>query len=69
MAPDHRGGPEEFEESIGSARRDGNCRPDFSWVPSNAWVGVGLMKATKVLVAPPTCSAAQSIHPEGDAQS
>ena len=23
-------------------------RPDYNWVPSNIWVGVGLMKAAKV---------------------
>jgi sulfide:quinone oxidoreductase len=23
-------------------------RPDYNWVPSNIWVGVGLMKASKV---------------------
>ncbi len=54
-------------------------RPDYNWVPSNIWVGVGLMKPSKVVVplAPIyeragiefVLAAAQSIHPEGDAQS
>ena len=53
-------------------------RPDYNWVPSNIWVGVGLMKPSKVVVplAPIyeragiefVLAAAQSIHPEGGAQ-
>jgi sulfide:quinone oxidoreductase len=51
-------------------------RPDYNWVPSNIWVGVGLMKPSKVTfpLAPIyeragmefVQSAAREIHPEGD---
>jgi sulfide:quinone oxidoreductase len=52
-------------------------RPDYNWVPSNIWVGVGLMKPTQVTfpLAPVyeragiefVQAAARSIHPDGDA--
>ena len=51
-------------------------RPDYNWVPSNIWVGVGLMKAAKVTfpLAPIyehagiefVQAAAREIHPEGE---
>jgi len=51
-------------------------RPDYNWVPSNIWVGVGLMKPTQVTfpLAPVyeragiefVQAAASEIHPEGD---
>ncbi len=51
-------------------------RPDYNWVPSNIWVGVGLMKPSKVTfpLAPIyeragiefVQAAAREIHPEGD---
>ncbi len=54
-------------------------RPDYNWVPSNIWVGVGLMKPKQVLVSLPPIyarngigfrqAAAVSIHPEGNAES
>ncbi len=52
-------------------------RPDYNWVPSNIWVGVGLMAASKVSfpLAPIyeragiefVQAAAEEIHPEGNA--
>jgi sulfide:quinone oxidoreductase len=54
-------------------------RPDHNWVPSNIWVGVGLMRADQVLVPlAPLCrrrgidfrqARALAIHPEGSADS
>ena len=54
-------------------------RPDYNWVPSNIWVGVGLMKAEKVTfpLAPIyeragiefVQASAREIHPEGDPDS
>ncbi len=54
-------------------------RPDYNWVPSNIWVGVGLMKPDRVTVplAPIydragiefVQAAARTIHPEGDLDS
>ena len=54
-------------------------RPDYNWVPSNIWVGVGLLKPAKVVfpLAPVyeragiefVQAAAREIHPEGDAGS
>jgi sulfide:quinone oxidoreductase len=51
-------------------------RPDYNWVPSNIWVGVGLMRPEQVTfpLAPVyeragiefVQAAARSIHPEGD---
>ena len=51
-------------------------RPDYNWVPSNIWVGVGLMTAEKVTfpLAPVyeqagiefVQASAREIHPEGD---
>ena len=51
-------------------------KPDYNWVPSNIWVGVGLMKPAKVTfpLAPVyeragiefVQAAAREIHPEGD---
>jgi sulfide:quinone oxidoreductase len=51
-------------------------RPDYNWIPSNIWVGVGLMKPEKVTfpLAPVyerhgiefVQAAAREIHPEGD---
>jgi sulfide:quinone oxidoreductase len=51
-------------------------RPDYNWVPSNIWVGVGLMKPAQVTfpLAPVyeragiefVQAAAKEIHPEGD---
>jgi sulfide:quinone oxidoreductase len=51
-------------------------RPDYNWVPSNIWVGVGLMKPAQVTfpLAPIyeragiefVQAAAQEIHPEGN---
>jgi len=51
-------------------------RPDYNWVPSNIWVGVGLMKPAQVTfpLAPVyeragiefVQAAAREIHPEGD---
>ncbi len=51
-------------------------KPDYNWIPSNIWVGVGLMKPEKVVfpLAPVyerhgiefVQAAAQEIHPEGD---
>jgi sulfide:quinone oxidoreductase len=51
-------------------------RPDYNWVPSNIWVGVGLMKPEQVTIplAPVyeragiefVQAAAREIHPEGD---
>jgi len=51
-------------------------RPDYNWVPSNIWVGVGLMKPSQVTfpLAPVyeragidfVQAAAREIHPEGD---
>ena len=51
-------------------------RPDYNWVPSNIWVGVGLMTAAKVTfpLAPVyeragiefVQASAREIHPEGD---
>jgi hypothetical protein len=51
-------------------------RPDYNWVPSNIWVGVGLMKPAKVTfpLAPVyeragtefVQAAARELHPEGD---
>jgi sulfide:quinone oxidoreductase len=51
-------------------------RPDYNWVPSNIWVGVGLMKPAQVTIplAPVyeragiefVQAAAREIHPEGD---
>jgi sulfide:quinone oxidoreductase len=51
-------------------------RPDYNWVPSNIWVGVGLMKPAQVTVplAPIyeragiefVLASAREIHPEGD---
>jgi sulfide:quinone oxidoreductase len=53
-------------------------RADYNWVPSNIWVGVGLMRAAKVTfpLAPVyeragiefVQAAAREIHPEGDAE-
>lgn len=53
-------------------------RPDYNWVPSNIWVGVGLMTPDKVTfpLAPIyerkgiefVQAAATELHPEGDAQ-
>ena len=52
-------------------------RPDYNWVPSNIWVGVGLMKASKVTfpLAPIyeragiefVQASARELHPEGRA--
>ena len=52
-------------------------RPDYNWVPSNIWVGVGLMKPERVLLplAPIyeragiefVLASAREIHPDGDA--
>ncbi len=54
-------------------------KPDYNWIPSNIWVGVGLMAPQKVTVplAPIyeragiefVQAAARSIHPEGDLES
>jgi sulfide:quinone oxidoreductase len=54
-------------------------RPDYNWVPSNIWVGVGLMRADQVLVPLAPLyrrsgidfhqARAVSIHPEGGAGS
>jgi len=54
-------------------------RPDYNWVPSNIWVGVGLMQPSQVTfpLAPVyeragiefVQAAAREIHPEGDAGS
>ena len=51
-------------------------RPDYNWVPSNIWVGVGLMKPAQVTIplAPVYAragiefvqAAAREIHPDGD---
>ncbi len=51
-------------------------KPDYNWIPSNIWVGVGLMKPEKVVfpLAPVyerhgiefIQAAAREIHPEGD---
>jgi sulfide:quinone oxidoreductase len=51
-------------------------RPDYNWIPSNIWVGVGLMKPEKVSfpLAPVyerhgiefVQAAAREIHPDGD---
>ena len=51
-------------------------RPDYNWVPSNIWVGVGLMKPAQVMIplAPIyeragiefVQAAAREIHPDGD---
>ena len=51
-------------------------RPDYNWVPSNIWVGVGLMKPSKVTfpLAPIyeragiefVQAAARELHPEGN---
>ena len=51
-------------------------RPDYNWVPSNIWVGVGLMKPAQVTfpLAPLyeragiefVQASAREIHPEGD---
>ncbi len=51
-------------------------RPDYNWVPSNIWVGVGLMKPAQVTfpLAPVyeragiefVQAAARELHPEGD---
>ena len=51
-------------------------RPDYNWVPSNIWVGVGLLKPAKVTfpLAPVyeragiefVQAAAREIHPEGE---
>ena len=51
-------------------------RPDYNWVPSNIWVGVGLMKPTQVTfpLAPVyertgiefVQASARELHPEGD---
>ena len=51
-------------------------RPDYNWVPSNIWVGVGLMKPAQVTIplAPVyeragiefVQAAAREIHPDGD---
>jgi sulfide:quinone oxidoreductase len=51
-------------------------RPEYNWVPSNIWVGVGLMRPTQVTfpLAPVyeragiefVQAAAREIHPEGD---
>ncbi len=53
-------------------------RPDYNWVPSNIWVGVGLMKPSQVTfpLAPVyeragiefVQATARSVHPEGDLQ-
>ncbi|MHB1569789.1 MAG: NAD(P)/FAD-dependent oxidoreductase [Solirubrobacteraceae bacterium] len=53
-------------------------RPDYNWVPSNIWVGVGLLKPAKVTfpLAPVyeragiefVQASAREIHPEGDAE-
>jgi|SRR5579872_2831911 len=53
-------------------------RPDYNWVPSNIWVGVGLMRPEEVIIplAPIyeragiefVQAAAQELHPEGDPQ-
>ena len=53
-------------------------RPDYNWVPSNIWVGVGLMKPAQVVfpLAPIyeragiefVLASAREIHPEGDIQ-
>jgi sulfide:quinone oxidoreductase len=53
-----------------------NPRPDYNWVPSNIWVGVGLMTPAKVTfpLAPVyeragiefVQASAREIHPEGD---
>jgi sulfide:quinone oxidoreductase len=52
-------------------------KPDYNWIPSNIWVGVGLMKPEKVVfpLAPVyerhgiefVQASAREIHPEGDA--
>ena len=54
-------------------------RPDYNWVPSNIWVGVGLMKPERVTAALAPVyeragiefvqAAARAIHPEGDRDS
>src|ERR1039457_3005258 len=51
-------------------------KPDYNWIPSNIWVGVGLMKPEKVVfpLAPVyerhgiefVQAAAREIHPDGD---
>ncbi len=51
-------------------------RPDYNWVPSNIWVGVGLMRPEQVVfpLAPVyerhgiefVQASARAIHPEGD---
>jgi sulfide:quinone oxidoreductase len=54
-------------------------RPEYNWVPSNIWVGVGLMKPERVTFALAPVyeragiefvqGAARAIHPEGDVTS
>ncbi len=54
-------------------------QPDYNWIPSNIWVGVGLLPVRKVIfpLAPVYArhgitfklAAATEIHPEGDAES
>ena len=54
-------------------------RPDYNWIPSNIWVGVGLLRPEKVTIplAPIyeragiefVQAAARALHPEGDADS
>ncbi|MCB1018283.1 MAG: NAD(P)/FAD-dependent oxidoreductase, partial [Acidobacteria bacterium] len=53
--------------------------PDYNWIPSNIWVGVGLMPPSKVLVPLAPLyerhrivfkqAKAVAIHPEGSAKS
>ncbi len=54
-------------------------KPDYNWIPSNIWVGVGLLKPQKVTVPLEPIydragiefvqAAARSIHPDGDSGS
>jgi sulfide:quinone oxidoreductase len=53
-------------------------KPDYNWVPSNIWVGVGLLKPEKVTFALAPVyeragiefvqAAAREFHPEGDGE-
>ena len=72
--------PPPRSRAAGSGRGDSvtviSPRPDYNWVPSNIWVGVGLMKPSKVTfpLAPIyeragiefVQAAAREIYPEGD---
>ncbi len=53
-------------------------RPDYNWIPSNIWVGVGLLKASQVMFSLPPVYARNGItfhqakatvlHPEGEGE-